>query len=274
MKFKKKGDGKMSVQIYQVDAFTEIPFRGNPAAVCILEESRDDSWMQAVAKEMNLSETAFLHSEQDGFNLRWFTPEVEVELCGHATLASAHVLWETGLLDPEEHARFHTRSGLLTAELKGNEIEMDFPARPESPSATPSGLSEALGADPTYVGKTQYDLLVELDSAEIVRDLTPNYAKLKQVSARGIMVTSEADMEGYDFISRFFAPHVGINEDPVTGSAHCSLGPFWSKRLGKDAMVAYQASARGGEVKVHIEGDRVFLGGRAVTILQGALIEP
>jgi PhzF family phenazine biosynthesis protein len=274
MKFKKKGDRLMSAKIFQVDAFTEMPFRGNPAAVCILEGPREDSWMQAVAKEMNLSETAFLHPKQDGFHLRWFTPEVEVELCGHATLASAHVLWETGLVDPEEQARFHTRSGLLTAKLNGNEIEMDFPARPESPSTTPSGLSEALGVDPKYVGKTQYDLLVELDSAEIVRDLTPDYSKLKQVSARGIMVTSEADMKGYDFISRFFAPHVGINEDPVTGSAHCSLGPFWSKRFGKNALVAFQASARGGEVKVRVEGDRVFLGGRAVTILRGELFEP
>ena len=261
----------MNVQIYQVDAFTEIPFRGNPAAVCILDEPREDRWMQAVAKEMNLSETAFLHPKQDGFYLRWFTPEVEVELCGHATLASAHVLWETGLLDPQEQVRFHTRSGLLTATLKGNEVEMDFPARPESPSIIPTGLREALGADLKYVGKTRYDLLVELDSAKTVRDLSPDYAKLKQVSARGIMVTSEADMEGYDFISRFFAPHVGINEDPVTGSAHCSLGPFWSKRLGKNALVAFQASARGGEVKVRVEGDRVFLGGRAVTVFRGEL---
>jgi PhzF family phenazine biosynthesis protein len=274
MKFKKEGDKLMSVQIYQVDAFTKIPFRGNPAAVCILGEPRDDSWMQAVAKEMNLSETAFLHPKQDGYHLRWFTPEVEVELCGHATLASSHVLWETGLLDPEEQARFYTQSGLLTAKLRGDEIEMDFPARPESPSDIPRGLSEALGANPRYVGKTQYDLLVELGTAEIVRDLTPDYIKLKQLSARGIMVTSEADMEGYDFISRFFAPHVGINEDPVTGSAHCSLGPFWSKRLGKHELVAFQASARGGEVKVRMEGDHVFLGGRAVTVLWGELVEP
>jgi PhzF family phenazine biosynthesis protein len=222
---------------------------------------------------MNLSETAFLRPLADGFYLRWFTPEVEVELCGHATLASAHILWETRLLKPEDQARFHTLSGLLTAALKGNEIEMDFPVRPESSISLPNGLRDALGAEPKYVGKTQYDLLVELDSETIVRDLSPNFLQLRQISARGIMVTSKADTTGYDFVSRFFAPKVGIDEDPVTGSAHCSLGPFWSERLGKSELVGLQVSARSGVVKVRIEDDRVVLGGRAVTVLRGEWVE-
>lgn len=263
----------MGVKIYQVDAFTEKPFSGNPAAVCILGEPRDEGWMQDVAREMNLSETAFLLPQEDGFQLRWFTPAVEVELCGHATLASAHVLWEAELLAPTEQARFHTLSGLLTAELKGREIELNFPARPEKPTSLPDGLREALGVEPKYVGMTQYDLLVEVDSEEVVRRLTPDFTMLKALAARGIMVTSEAELAGYDFVSRFFAPQAGIDEDPVTGSAHCSLGPFWGRRLGKNELVAFQASARGGKVKVRIEGDRVFLGGKAVTILRGELID-
>jgi PhzF family phenazine biosynthesis protein len=264
----------MGVQIFQVDAFTDKPFSGNPAAVCILDELRDESWMQSVAKEMNLSETAFLQPREDGFRLRWFTPAVEVELCGHATLASAHVLWETGFLKPEEKARFHTLSGLLTAELKGSEIQMDFPSRPESPCSIPTGLSEALEVVPKYVGETQYDLLIELDSETMVRDLTPDFSKLRQISARGIMITAETALPGYDFISRFFAPQVGIDEDPVTGSAHCSLGPFWSKRLGKNEMLAFQASERGGTVRVRVEGDRIRLGGKAVMVLRGEWVEP
>jgi len=263
----------MSVKIFQVDAFTDKPFSGNPAAVCLLEEPREESWMQAVAKEMNLSETAFLHPEGDGFHLRWFTPAVEVELCGHATLASAYTLWETGLLRPEQQARFHTLSGLLTARHEGDEIEMDFPVRPERPCTVPNGLEEALGAKPRYVGRTQYDLLVELDSDTAVRELNPDFSKLKQISARGIMITSLTSLPGYDFISRFFAPQVGVDEDPVTGSAHCSLGPFWSERLGKQEMLAFQASRRTGSVRVRLEGERVYLGGRAVMVLKGELID-
>jgi PhzF family phenazine biosynthesis protein len=262
----------VGVKIYQVDAFTEKPFRGNPAAVCILSEPRDEAWMQDVAREMNLSETAFLRRQEDGFALRWFTPAVEVELCGHATLASAHILWELGLLGAQEEARFYTLSGLLTAEQRGQEIELSFPATPDEPAAAPPGLDEALGVVPRYVGQSRYDYLVEVESEEMVRSLKPDHARLKALSVRGVMVTSAAAAGGYDFVSRFFAPGAGIDEDPVTGSAHCCLGPFWSKRLGKQEMVAYQASARGGVVRVRIEGDRVHLGGRAVTVLRGELV--
>lgn len=260
----------MALSITQVDAFTDKPFAGNPAAVCLLPEEREASWMQAVALEMNLPETAFLVRQPDGFQLRWFTPAVEVDLCGHATLASAHALWEEGHLRPGEQARFHTRSGLLTADQIGDWIELDFPAKPEQQAAPPDGLAEALGATPKYVGRNAFDYIVELDSEQTVRTLTPNLARLGKLPVRGVIVTSRA--ADYDFVSRFFAPASGINEDPVTGSAHCCLGPFWRSRLNKTEFVAYQASPRGGVVRVRLEGDRVRLGGQAVTVLRGALL--
>jgi predicted PhzF superfamily epimerase YddE/YHI9 len=263
---------EMSVPIFQVDAFTDRPFAGNPAAVCILPAQRSAAWMQDVAREMNLSETAFLHPQEDGFGLRWFTPAVEVELCGHATLASAHILWETGTLGKGEQARFHTRSGLLTAGRRGTEIELNFPATPARPAEAPPGLQEALGAAFHYVGQSRFDYLVEVDSEQAVRDLKPDFARLRALSIRGVMVTSVATTPGYDFISRFFAPGAGIDEDPVTGSAHCCLGPYWHGRLGKEAFIAYQASARGGVVRVRLAGDRVRLGGQAVTVLRGELV--
>jgi PhzF family phenazine biosynthesis protein len=261
----------MGIAIYQVDAFTDKPFAGNPAAVCILSEPRTESWMQNVAQEMNLSETAFLREQADGFGLRWFTPAVEVDLCGHATLASAHVLWETGMLSAQEQARFHTRSGLLTAERKGEEIELNFPATPEEPTEAPPGLGEALGVTFRYIGRSKFDYLVEVDSEQVVRSLAPDFALLRRLSIRGIMVTSVATSSGYDFVSRFFAPGAGIDEDPVTGSAHCCLGPYWRARLGKEELVAYQASERGGVLRVRVAADRVYLGGRAVTVLRGEL---
>ena len=260
----------MPLKITQIDAFTDKPFAGNPAAVCLLPEAREASWMQSVAREMNLSETAFLVRQADGFQLRWFTPAVEVDLCGHATLASAHALWEEGHLGPGEQARFYTRSGLLTAERAGDWIEMDFPAKPEEQAATPEGLVEALGASPKYVGRNAFDYIVELDSEKAVRALKPNLALLGTIPVRGVIVTSRA--ADYDFVSRFFAPASGVDEDPVTGSAHCCLGPFWRARLNKAEFVAYQASARGGVVRVRLEGNRVRLGGQAVTVLRGALL--
>jgi len=262
----------MGTAIYQVDAFTDKPFTGNPAAVCILTKPRSESWMQNVALEMNLSETAFLHRQEDGFDLRWFTPAVEVDLCGHATLASAHILWEIGALSREEQARFQTRSGLLTANARGEEIELNFPATPEEPAEAPQGLGEALGTAFTYVGKSRFDYLVEVEGEEVVRKLKPDIVALKALNVRGIMVTSMATSPGYDFVSRFFAPGAGIDEDPVTGSAHCCLGPYWSKRLGKEEFLAYQASARGGVVRVRLAGERVRLGGRAVTVIRGELV--
>lgn len=262
----------MSLTIYQVDAFTSVPFAGNPAAVCILPEPREDRWLQAVATEMNLSETAFLLKQDDGYRLRWFTPAVEVELCGHATLASAHILWETGLLALDQQARFHTLSGLLTARRSGEWIEMNFPAKLEGPAEPPADLIVALGVPAKYVGRNQFDYLVEVDSEEVVRAIQPDFTRMAKVPIRGVMVTSRAQSKDYDFVSRFFAPAVGVNEDPVTGSAHCCLSPFWSKRLGRETLVGYQASARGGIVRVRLEGDRVSLGGQAITVLRGELL--
>jgi len=262
----------VGLRITQVDAFTDTPFAGNPAAVCLLPAPRDEGWMQSVAREMNLSETAFLVRAADGYDLRWFTPSVEVALCGHATLASAHVLWEDGHLPPAQQARFHTKSGLLTGNRAAEWIELDFPAKREEPASAPAGLAEALGVTPKYVGKNQFDYLVEIDGEVAVRRLTPNHAALAALPVRGVIVTSRADSPGYDFVSRFFAPGSGVPEDPVTGSAHCALGPYWQSRLGKSDLVAYQASPRGGVVRVRVAGDRVKLGGKAVTVLKGELL--
>jgi PhzF family phenazine biosynthesis protein len=263
----------MNVPIIQVDAFTARPFAGNPAAVCLLAEPQEDRWLQNVAMEMNLSETAFLLPAADGFNLRWFTPAAEVDLCGHATLASAHVLWEEGRLKPGEQARFHTRSGLLTADRAGDFIELDFPVKPEVPADPPADMLRALGVAARYVGRSDYDFLVEVASETEVRACAPDFGQLKAVPARGVIVTARAAGGEYDFVSRFFAPQVGVNEDPVTGSAHCCLAPFWAARLGKEEMVGYQASARGGVVRVRLAGNRVKLGGQAVTVLKGELVE-
>jgi PhzF family phenazine biosynthesis protein len=262
----------VGLRITQVDAFTDTPFAGNPAAVCLLSAPRDEGWMQSVAREMNLSETAFLVKRDDGFALRWFTPAVEVALCGHATLASAHVLWEEGHLPAQSQARFHTKSGLLTGDRAGEWIELDFPAKREEPATVPPGLAEALGVTPKYVGKNQFDYLVEVDAEDTVRRLAPDHAGLAALPVRGVIVTSRASSPGYDFVSRFFAPGVGVPEDPVTGSAHCALGPFWQARLGKSDFTAYQASPRGGTVRVRVAGDRVKLGGKAVTVLRGELL--
>jgi PhzF family phenazine biosynthesis protein len=266
----------VGVRITQVDSFTDRPFQGNPAAVCILAAAADEDWMRKVAREMNLSETAFLVPQTDGFQLRWFTPSVEVDLCGHATLAAAHVLWEEGHLQPQQTARFHTRSGLLTAARNGNWIELNFPAIHDEPAAAPEGLGEALGAQPRYVGRNRFDYLVELESAEAVRALRPDFAALKKVQARAISVTSRSDSAEYDFVSRVFGPGSGIDEDPVTGSAHCYLGPYWQRYLGKSEFVAYQASARGGVVRVRlssgVNGDRVILGGQAVTVMRAEFL--
>ncbi|MGO8790355.1 MAG: PhzF family phenazine biosynthesis protein [Terriglobia bacterium] len=262
----------MSQTIYQVDSFTNRPFAGNPAAVCILSAPGSEAWMRDVAREMNLSETAFLVPKGDGFHLRWLTPTVEVDLCGHATLASAHILWESGVLGPDVQARFHTRSGLLTAERRGEWIELDFPAQPEEPAKAWEELVTGLGITPRYVGKSHFDYLVEADSEQTVRDLVPDFSLLKRTKARGMIVTARGEGGDFDFVSRFFAPGSGIDEDPVTGSAHCVLGPFWAKRLGKTEFVAYQASARGGVVRVRVVGDRVKLGGQAVTVMRGELL--
>jgi len=256
-------------KIFHVDAFTSEPFSGNPAGVCILSHPKVDEWMRRVAAEMNLSETAFLIRAADGYNLRWFTQLVEVDLCGHGTLASAHILWQEGLAGRDEKITFHTRSGVLTCTQEGEWIGLDLPATPDAEIAPPEGIAEALGAVPLYVGASRSDYIIEVDSEETVRGLTPDYARILGMPVRGVIVTSRAAAGEFDFVSRFFAPAVGVNEDPVTGSAHCCLGPFWGRRLGKEDLIARQVSRRGGVVKVHLAGDRVHLFGQAVTVMGG-----
>jgi PhzF family phenazine biosynthesis protein len=263
------------LRIVQVDAFTSTPFSGNPAAVCVLPAPADPGWMQAIAREMNLAETAFLVLRGDGgYDLRWFTPAAEVDLCGHATLASAHVLWEDGRLPPAAEARFHTRSGLLTARRAGEWIEMDFPAEPATSDSAPRALLDALGVHAERAGHSaRLDYrLIEVRDEDTVRRVAPDMGALAG-AARGIIVTAQAGSAGVDFVSRFFAPALGVDEDPVTGSAHCVLAPYWSERLGKEAMVGAQLSARGGTVRVRVAGDRVMLGGQAVTVMRGELCQ-
>jgi PhzF family phenazine biosynthesis protein len=262
----------MNAPLIQVDAFTNTAFAGNPAAVCLLIGPADAGWMQNVAREMNLSETAFLHPDGKTYHLRWFTPTVEVDLCGHATLASAHVLWETKRVAPGVRIEFLTRSGLLTAERAGQWIELDFPAKQVEPVTPPPDVLGALGAAARYVGRNQFDYLVEVDAETTVRGLAPDFARLATLPVRGVIVTSRSSHPEWDFVSRFFAPGSGIAEDPVTGSAHCALGPFWMDRLGKRELVGYQASARGGVVRVRVVADRVRLGGQAITVLRGELV--
>lgn len=262
----------MNVPICVVDAFATEKFRGNPAAVCVLRASADPAWMQRVAAELNLSETAFVVPRADGWGLRWFTPAVEVALCGHATLASAHVLWETGRLSAGEPARFHTeQSGVLTSVRRPTGIAMDFPARVAELAAVPGGLAEALGCAPVWVGRSAYDYLCELPDEASVRALKPDHAALAPLPVRGVIVTARGS-DGFDFVSRFFAPGAGVTEDPVTGSAHCTLAPYWAAKLGRSTLRAWQASARGGEVRLELAGNRVWLEGNAVTVWCGELV--
>jgi PhzF family phenazine biosynthesis protein len=261
-----------------VDAFTDTPFAGNPAAVCLLTRWPSDEWLQRVGREINLSETAFLcHREGSEYELRWFTPKVEVALCGHATLASAHELWANGKVSADRAITFHTRkSGSLSAlRLSTGEIELDFPARPAKPlAASPGGLLESLGANAVAVGHNSDDFLVEVATEADVRSLAPDFAKLATTTCRGVIVTAKSDDRHFDFVSRFFAPAAGINEDPVTGSAHCCLSEWWGGKLGKAEMTGFQASERGGVVRVVRAGARVKLIGRAVTIARGELLVP
>ena len=262
---------EMPLPLIQVDAFSAKAFGGNPAAVCLLPEPRDERWMANVAMEMNLAETAFVYPVAEGYILRWFTPTVEVDLCGHATLASAHVLWSEGHLAQTATARFHTKSGVLSCRRKGDWIEMDFPAKLEQPAEAPPELAKALGADLKYVGRNQFDYLVEVADEQTLRALDPDHRLLRQLPVRGVIATAAGSGE-FDFVSRFFAPGSGIDEDPVTGSAHTALAPFWGARLGKTEMTGFQASPRGGIVKVRLDGDRVYLTGQAVTVLRGELL--
>ena len=262
----------MTLPLFHVDAFTDRPLSGNPAAVCLLPSWQEDRWLQAVGREMNLSETAFLVQNADGFDLRWFTPEAEVDLCGHATLASAHVLWQQNLANSTEVIRFSTRSGLLKAVRMGDGIELDFPLEPDEPADPPANLLPALGVSARYVGKNRFDYVVEVESEQVLRQAAPDFKLLRMIACRGVIVTSRSADPQFDFASRAFFPRLGVDEDPVCGSAHCCLGAFWRKRLGKSEFLAYQASPRGGVVKVRVNGDRAFLGGRAVIVAQGELL--
>jgi PhzF family phenazine biosynthesis protein len=261
------------MKLFVIDAFTDRPFAGNPAAVCLLDQQREAGWMQSVAAEMNLSETAFVRPLESGFELRWFTPKIEVELCGHATLASAHALWSDGIVKAGDAIAFQTKSGVLTCRKNGNLIELDFPATPAHVAEPPAGLLEALGANPSFIGKSKYDKFLVVESEQVVRSLRPDFAQLRRIAMRGVIVTSSSSDPKFDFVSRYFAPAAGIDEDPVTGSAHCCLGPFWGERLGKQEMTAFQASARGGVVHVRVKLDRVILGGQAVSVVKGELLE-
>jgi predicted PhzF superfamily epimerase YddE/YHI9 len=259
------------IPLYLVDAFAAGPFTGNPAAVCLLSAWPADAWLQNLAAELKQSETAFLVPRDELFELRWFTPAVEVDLCGHATLASALVLWHAGLAQPSEPIRFSTRSGILVARERAASIELDFPLEPLEPCDAPPGLLAALGARPTYVGRSRFDLFVEVAAEAELRALAPDFRSLAAVDCRGVIVTARSARGEFDFVSRFFAPASGIDEDPVTGSAHCALAFHWHRRLGKSEFTAYQASPRGGVVGVRIAGDRVLLGGRAVLVFEGQL---
>ncbi len=273
----------MELTVTQVDAFTNKPFSGNPAAVCVTEQPLEDGLMQAIAAEMNLSETAFLHPIKDdavegGYSLRWFTPAVEVDLCGHATLASAHVLWSEGHLAAGEPAKFKTRSGWLGAKQTADGwIEMDFPVQPVEPSSyvMPQLIkSLCCGGNIRAVSKNEKNYLVEIQSEQALKGLQPDFAEVAKLPVHGIIATAEADSEEIDFVSRYFAPAVGINEDPVTGSAHSSLAPYWQARLSKDTMVARQVSARGGVLRVTCEAnERISICGQAVTVMKGTLLK-
>lgn len=253
-----------------VDTFAEAPFAGNPAAVCLLAQPRDAAWMQALARELNQPATAFVAARDDGYDLRWFAPTTELALCGHGTLASAHLLWAEGRVAPEAPVCFSTGAGALVCRREGDWIAMDFPAEsPQPVAAVPVELLQALDVHPRAVARNRFDYLVELDSAAAVRALRPDLALLKAVPTRGVIVTAPADGDGHDFVSRFFAPAVGFGEDMVTGSAHCGLGPYWAARLGKTELAGYQASARGGTVRVRVRADRVDLLGRATVVMRG-----
>ena len=262
----------MSPELHLVDAFTGTPFRGNTAAVCIMDGPADPVWMQQVAGEMKHSETAFLHPGQGSWNLRWFTPEREVDLCGHATLAAAFTLWTAGHEERGSAIAFETRSGTLTAQKDGDWITIDFPAEPVISVSSVPGLDRALGVSPLFVGRNRFDILAELPSAADLCTLEPDMAALATIPARGIIVTAVSDLPHFDFVSRFFAPAVGVPEDPVTGSAHCCLGPYWGEKLKKSELDGFQCSARGGTVRVTLHGDRVILGGHAVHVLSGQLL--
>jgi len=264
--------GKETMHFFQIDAFTDRAFKGNPASICLMDRDVDDDWMQAVAAEMGLSETAFVWKVDDGFHLRWFTPKVEVDLCGHATLAASHAIWKSGWQSADSSITFHTKSGTLLATRSVDEIFLDFPAKPATEIEPPDGLAAAIGMMPVYCGKNDFDILMQVETQADVENAKVDFSRLAEIPVRGVILTAKSESDQFDFVSRFFAPAVGINEDPVTGSAHVCLAPFWSSRLGRDDLVGYQASQRGGIVKTRLDGDRVHLGGNAIVVVEGELM--
>jgi predicted PhzF superfamily epimerase YddE/YHI9 len=262
----------MPTPLMHVDAFADAPFRGNPAAVCLLDHEPSPGWMQAVAGELQLPATAFVRADGDGFRLRWFSTTAELTLCGHGTLAAAHALWETGRLPHDAAARFASAGGPLGAVRDDGWIALDFPAEPPAPAVAPPGLLDALGVAACWTGRNRLDYVVELADAASVRAAAPDLAALRTIDTRGVILTARADTPGVDFVSRFFAPRVGIPEDAVTGSAHCALAPLWAARLGRTGLTGAQLSRRGGVVRTALAGDRVRLAGRAITVLRGELL--
>ncbi len=258
--------------LFQVNAFSDQAFNGNPAAVCLLDTAKPDSWMQSVAAQMNLSETAFLTPLGNAFSLRWFTPLKEVDMCGHATLASAHILWQQGIADKQDTIHFDTLSGELTATLQNDCIELDFPRLSLKPIETPRELIEILGITPTFSAMFGEKHLFEIEDQQQLEQLTPDFSALKSIPARGVSITCKSRDSKYDFVSRYFAPWVGINEDPANGSSHCALTPYWANHFGKNELTAYQASERGGELTLRLAGDRVKISGKAITVLKAELL--
>jgi len=266
----------IGIPLVQVDAFTAEPFKGNPAAVCVLPHDAPEAWMQAVAAEMNLAETVFvLRRDAHDFDIRWFTPTVEVRLCGHATLAAAHALWERGDVPAEQRIRFHSQSGVLEADHEDGWVRLDFPALPVTACAMPKAQAEGFGVPASPAWRNEHGTyLIELAGEADVRALQPDFSHLRRLAPPQCIVTARSDDPQFHFVSRFFAPGHGIDEDPVTGSAHCSLGPYWAERLGGNELVGRQLSTRGGVVKVRTLGDRVDLLGQAVTVMRGELLTP
>ncbi|TDL84755.1 PhzF family phenazine biosynthesis protein [Vibrio vulnificus] len=252
-----------------INTFTDQPFKGNPAAVCLLTGEMDSEWMQRMAKEINMPVTAFIHFHKAEWQLRWFTPSIEIPICGHGTLASSFFLWGKGYVSRDRPIVYQTKSGLLTARFVDGMVQLEFPSLIEQETAAPELLIKALGVVPVYVGQNKWDYLVEVQSEEIVRNIKPDIDSIAQLPIRGIIVTSRSDSSEYDFVSRFFSPAQGLDEDHVTGSAHCCLGPYWKRKLDKSIFIAYQASERGGLLKVEVTEDTVKLSGHAVTIFEG-----
>ncbi len=264
----------MKIPLFQVDSFTVKPFKGNPAGVCLLEQPRDAVWMQDVAREMNLSETAFLTPKGNDYYLRWFTPSTEVDLCGHATLASAHVLFELGYYDPDETIFFHTKSGVISATFDHGTIELDMPLIRPVPAESSPMLEEILGCTPLAIAHSEDHaiLLVEIADYTFVQAFEPDFKKISLLDETDLIITAQCSDGKFDFVSRFFSPHTGIPEDPVTGLGHCILTPYWASKLNKDRLIGYQASARGGTVWCRLGKDRVYLGGKAVTLFSGEIL--